>query len=248
MENRDEIIKFCGEYLKVKDFQDFCINGLQVEGEKEVKKIVTGVSLSQKLIQEALKKEAQMIMVHHGVFGNQLGNPPQIKGYLKGRLELLLENNINLAGFHLPLDAHPEIGNNVILAKKFGLSDLKPFDIGFVGELENEMDFNEFVNIVNNKLETDSYVIPGGAKNVKKVGVISGGSSPDFLEALEMGADTFVSGEVKEFVVRAVEESGINFINAGHYNTEKDGIYNLGELIKKELGIEHEFIDIPCDV
>ena len=189
-----------------------------------------------------------MIMVHHGIFGNQIGSNPKIEGFLKGRLKMLLENDINLAGFHLPLDAHPEIGNNVSLCKKLGITNLQSFDIGFIGDLEKDMNFQELVDLVNKELSTDAYAIAAGPDKPRKVGVISGGSSGDFKEAAQEGADTFIAGDLKEFVVRAAEETGINFINAGHYNTEKDGIYNLGELVKKEFGIEHEFIDIPCDV
>ncbi len=248
MTNRDKIIKYCQDYLKVSDYEDGCFNGLQVEGKEEIKKIVTGVSLSQKFIQEAIKEEADMIMFHHGIFGNQIGTLPRIEGYVKDRLKLLLENNINLAGFHIPLDAHPEIGNNVSIAKKLRLSNLTPFDVGFVGDLNKEIGFDQFVEIVNEKLETNSYVLPAGPKEVKRVGIISGGASPDFLEAKSHGADTFISGDIRESVVRAIEETGINFINAGHYNTEKDGIYNLGELLKENFGVEHKFIDIPCDI
>lgn len=219
-----------------------------MEGAAEIKRIVTGVSLSQDLVQEALKKGADMIMVHHGIFGRQVGDPPVLEGFLKERVKILLENNINLAGFHLPLDAHPEIGNNASLCRKLGLTDLESFDIGFIGKPEKGINFKDLVNMVNEKLATESYAIGAGPGEVKRVGVVSGGASERFLEARKKGADTFITGEVKEFVVRAVEESGVNFISAGHYNTEKDGIYNLGELVKKEFGVEHEFIDIPCDI
>jgi len=248
MPRRDEIIKFCEDYLKVNEFEDYCVNGLQVEGKKEIKKIITGVSLSQKLIQEAIKEKADMIMVHHGIFVKQIGTPPKIEGYIKERIKLLLENDINLAGFHLPLDAHPEIGNNISLAKKLKLSNIKPFDIGFLGELKKEIDFTELVGFIKENFSSHPYSIQGGPKKVKKIGVVSGGAAYDFQEALKNGADTFITGEPTEFVVRAVEESKINFIAAGHYQTEKDGVYNLGELIKKEFGVEHKFIDIPCDV
>ena len=111
-----KIVKYCEDYLKVKDFEDYCINGLQVEGAPKVSKIITGVSLSEKLIKEAIKKQAKMIMVHHGIFGSQISKPPSVKGVIRNRLKLLLENNINLCGFHLPLDAHPVIGNNISLS------------------------------------------------------------------------------------------------------------------------------------
>lgn len=248
MPSRDEIIKFSEDYLKVNEFEDYCVNGLQVEGKEEVEKIVTGVSLSQKLIREAIKESADMIMVHHGIFGKQIGTPPKIEGYIKGRLKLLLENDINLTGFHLPLDAHPEIGNNISLAKSLGLQNLQAFDIGFLGEVEKEMSFTALVDFFKKKYSFNPFQIAAGPEKIKKVGIVSGGGSDSFRKAFKEGVDTFITGEPKEDVVRAIEESEINFLAAGHYNTETDGIYNLGELLKNKFGLEHKFIDIPCDI
>lgn len=248
MANRNEIIKFCEDYLSVKDFEDYCVNGLQVEGALEIKKIITGVSLSQKLIREAIKEKAQMIMVHHGMFGKQLGNPPQIKGVLKERLKLLLENDISLAGFHLPLDAHKTIGNNASICKLLGVKNIKPFYVGFIGDLEKPTDINKFLDLVKKSIKKDPYVILAGPKKIKKVGVISGGASPEYKIAKELGADVYVCGDIREEIVRAVEEDEINFINAGHYHTEVFGVRNLGNLIKNKFKIEVKFIDIPSDV
>ena len=249
-----KIIKYCEEYLKTDKWQDYCHNGLQLEGAFKVNKIITGVSFSQALIEMAIKKRSKLIMVHHGIFKSQLPEPPEIKGVLRNRLKLLLENDINLAGFHLPLDAHPVIGNNISLIKLLGLKKVDVInskmygDIGFIGEYKEAMKFSDFYNLVSEKLETELYAIPAGPKKVKRVGIISGGASPDFQIAKEMGADTYVCGDVREEIVRAVEESKINFINAGHYNTEKLGIQNLGNLVAKKFGIKAEFVDIPNDV
>lgn len=248
MESRNKIVKFCEEHLQVKNFKDYCHNGLQVEGAEKISKIITGVSFSQKLIEFAVKKNAQMIIVHHGIFGNQITSPPQIKGVIKNRLKLLLKNNINLCGFHLPLDAHPIIGNNISICKLLNIQKVEPFYVGFAGELKKQMKFCDFVELVNKKLNTNSYIISAGPEMVKKVGVISGGASPEFKLAAELGVDTYLCGDVREEVVRAIEETGINFINAGHYNTEKLGVQNLGNLIAKKFKIEVEFVDIPCDV
>lgn len=234
--------------MKVKDVEDHCHNGLQVEGAKEVKKIVTGVSLSKKLIEAAIEKKAQMIMVHHGLF-RSLFELRQIKGIFRNRLKLLLANDINLVGFHLPLDAHPEIGNNISLCKLLGvLKNTEPFDVGFIGELAEEMNFADFVNLVNEKLNVKAYSLPAGPVNSKKIAIISGGASPDYKEAAELGADTYICGDVREEIPRGVEEIGINFINAGHYNTEKLGVKNLGELIAKEFDLEVEFVDIANEI
>ncbi len=243
-----KIVKFCEDYLKVKNFEDFCLNGLQVEGAQKVSKIITGVSLSKELIEVAIKKRVKMIIVHHGLFNNMLPPPIQIKGVVKDRLKLLLENNINLLGFHLPLDAHSVIGNNISLCKLLGVKNAKLFHVGYIGDLAKPMKFKEFAHLVNSKLGIDSYVIPAGPKAVKKVGIISGGSSPNFNLAKELEADTYICGDIREEVVRAIEEAKINFINAGHYNTEKLGVQNLGNLIAKKFNIKVEFVDIPCNV
>lgn len=246
--SQEKIIKFCEEYLKVKDFEDHCVNGLQVQGSDKVNKIITGVSFSRKLIEAAIEKKADMIIVHHGIFSKHIESPAQIKGIMRDRLKLLLENDISLLGFHLPLDAHPEIGNNISLCQLLGVKNTKPFYVGFYGELETEVDFVQFVKQVEDKLDTKTYTIQAGPKTVKKVGIISGGASPEYSEAAELGVDTYICGDVREGVVQGIKETGINFINAGHYNTEKLGIQNLGKLLSEKFKIDVEFIDIPCDV
>jgi dinuclear metal center YbgI/SA1388 family protein len=254
MANRDKIVDFCKEYLMVDQFQDKCVNGLQIEGKPEVKTIITGVSLSQKFIERAIEQNADMILVHHGLFTNIIGSPPQIRMATKTRIKLLLDHDINLCGFHLPLDAHPVIGNNISLLNILGLNLLRRIslqgygEIGFMGKVTNAISFDEFVATVNQKLETHSYTIAGGPDKVKKVGIISGGASSGFALAAELGVDTYLCGEVKESIVREVEEVGINFINAGHYNTEKFGIQNLGNLVADKFNLTVKFIDIPCDV
>lgn len=245
---RDKIIEFCDEYLKVKDFEDGCFNGLQIEGKEYIKSIVTGVSLSQQLIAKAIEVRADMIMVHHGFFKSDIPTPFCLKGVQKNRVKVLLENDINLAGYHLPLDAHPTIGNNISLAKMFGLVRNKPFSVGFIGELEKEMDFEKFKRKIDEQLCTHSFAMNAGKKKVKKVAVISGGASPHFEEAYLAGADLFLTGDIWEEVVRKVEEAGMNYISAGHYNTEKEGIRNLGEMAAKKFKIEVNFVDVPNEV
>lgn len=243
-----KIIKYCEDYLSVDKFDDGCFNGLQVEGADKVDKIIVGVTWSEKLIREAIKKQAKLIIVHHGIFKSDFGDSPRLKGFIKNRVKLLLKNDINLAGFHLPLDAHVVIGNNAGICESLGIKKIKKFDVGFCGELDKEQNFKEFVKKVDKKLQTKSYVIPAGLKKVKKIAVISGAASPYFKEAAELGADTYICGDAREEVVRAIEETGINFINAGHYNTEKIGVQNLGKLIARKFKVKVEFIDVPCDV
>lgn len=251
---RDDIVKFCNDFLKVNDFKDYCRNGLQVEGKDKVKKIVIGVSFSEKFIKYALTQNADMLIVHHGLFSNQFGKPPRITGILRNRLKLLLENDINLCGYHLPLDANADIGNNINLLKILDLKKTRAInterygEIGFIGKTDEPIPFPDFVKKVNQKLQTESFFIKGGSDWVEKVGIISGGASNNYQDAINAGADTFLCGDIQENVVREVEEAGINFINAGHYNSEKLGIKNLGKLIESKFDVSIEFVDIPNEV
>lgn len=242
-----DIVSFCSKYLKVNEFEDFCTNGLQVEGALQVNTIVCGVSLSELLIKNTIKHKAQMLLVHHGIFDNQLGKHIRICGVMKQRISLILKHNINLVGYHLPLDAHPKIGNNYSLCKLLGLRNLKPFDVGFIGELPC-LEFKKFVNKVNFKLNTNSYVLPFGPTKIKRVAVVCGAASSLVERVIACGADVFLTGDIKESLVRFCEEAKLNFINAGHYNTEKLGVQNLAQLISNKFNIPYHFVDIPCDI
>lgn len=235
-------------------WNDYCVNGLQVEGVEKIDRAVLGVSISEKLIREAIKRKAKLIMVHHGIFKSDIPAPPEVKGHMRTRLKLLLEHDINLMGFHLPLDAHPIIGNNISILNRLGLKKTDVInspgygEIGFVGKTTKAIAFLDFVKFVEKSLNTKAYHIAGKEKQVKTVGIVSGGASPDFAVAAELGADTYICGDIRESVVRAVEEVGINFINAGHYNTEKFGIQNLGALVAKKFGIKAEFVEVPNEI
>jgi len=246
--SRDKLVKFCDDLFKDYQFPDDLYSGLEIEGKSEIKKIVTGVSLSQAFLEKAIAKKADMVILHHGIFPKSLPTPFRLTGYTKKRFELIIKNDINLMAYHLPLDAHKKIGNNVSLCNLFGLKNLELFDVGFVGNLLKPMSLEKFVEMVNDKLNVKSYVVAGGPKIAKRVGIISGGGSSDSRLAAEMGVDTYITGDIKEGNVRGSEELGINFINAGHYNTEKLGIQNLGNLIQKKFGVEVEFVDVPCDI
>ncbi|MCK4919184.1 MAG: Nif3-like dinuclear metal center hexameric protein, partial [Candidatus Pacebacteria bacterium] len=145
----------------------------------------------------------------------------------------------------IPLDVHPLIGNNISLAELFGAKNCKPFDVGFIGELDEEIKFDKFVSLVDKKLNVKSFALSYGKNMIKKVAVISGGASPYYNKAMKIGADVLVTGDMRENIVREAEEIGINIINAGHYNTEKLGIINLGKLVEKKFGVEVEFVDVP---
>lgn len=252
--SRDQIVRFCNDYLKVEKFKDSFVNGLQIEGGAEISRIITGVSLNQRLIKSAIEKNAKMIIVHHGLFKASLGMPPAINGVWRNRLDLLLKHNINVLGYHLPLDAHPVIGNNISLINLFGVKNVKPLntpdygEIGCIADLKKPVRINEFVAAVHKKLGVKPAVIDAGKSVVKRLGVVSGEACNDFVSAQKEGADTYLTGDIRENIVWEAEEAGINFISAGHYNTEKLGVKNLGELIAKKFKVKVEFVDFPCEI
>lgn len=246
--SRDEILAFCDEYLQAQQFDDKCYNGLQIEGSAFVDNIVTGVSFSQQLLTAAVERGAQMIIVHHGFFLTDIPSPFRLAGLAKKRVQAVLQNDISLVGYHLPLDSHPVIGNNIGLVKVFNLTNVRPFEIGFIGDLENEMKFVDFCQLVDKMLGTKSFSLAFGKPTVKTIAIVSGGASGLLEKVSREGVDVFLCGDVREDVVRKTEELGMNFINAGHYNTEKLGVQKLGELLAEKFKISVEFIDIPCEV
>jgi len=244
MAQRDDIIQYADELLNINEFDDLSINGLQVEGREKIQKIALGVSVSERLFQAAVQENADMIIVHHGAFWKN-SSPYTLTGINYKRMAVLIKNNINLAAYHLPLDAHPEIGNNAQILKRLRLEPIHPVDVGFLGRLKSPMEWAKFVNMVDQELQTTSMTFQFGTQHVSRVLVLSGGSSRYYQLALENNADTFIGGEMKENIVRELEEVGLNFIHAGHYNTEKFGVQALGEKLEQQFKINCRFIDIP---
>ncbi len=248
MAKRNEIIEYCNDFLNISEFDDLSMNGLQVEGREIVKKIVLGVSVSERLFQAAIEENADMVIVHHGAFWKNATVPQLLTGIHGKRMALLLKNDINLAAYHLPLDAHSEIGNNAIIMKKLHIYPIQPVEVGFLGQLKSAMTMEKFVEFVNQELQTKSLAFPFGSPDVRRVLVISGGSSRYYQLALDNKADTFLGGDIKENVVRELEEVGLNFIHAGHYNTEKFGVQALGEKLSQHFHLSCKFVDIPNPV
>jgi dinuclear metal center YbgI/SA1388 family protein len=243
---RDKILHFLNHYLNIENFEDSCVNGLQIEGKREIKKIVVGVSANLDLIRAAIRQKADMLIVHHGIFwGKSLF---ALKGIYKERVKALLKHDINLVAYHLPLDAHPIVGNNIMILRKLGLKMDKPFDVGYIGHFDREVSFKDFVKYVNKVLSTDSYEIQGGKKMIKTVAVVSGGSSKELDKAIEQGVDVFIAGDIKEFVPATCREAKINFINAWHHNTEKFGVQELARLIEKKFKVPTNFVNIENEV
>jgi dinuclear metal center YbgI/SA1388 family protein len=245
--HRDDLSAFLTSYLKSDDYSDDCPNGLQVEGNAEVKKIVTAVSASVELFEIAVTKKADTVIVHHGLIW--YFERPVYKGGYRERIRVLLENNINLYGFHLPLDAHEEIGNNAQLCTQLQLKNMRPFGdikgqyIGMKGEIDKtdkEIFFKQISKLVNR----DPLIFDYGPDQIEKVGVISGGAQKYLNQAVSAGLDVYLTGEVSEHIMHYAKEEKIHFVSAGHYATEKFGIVALGKLIEKKFDVDVTFIDI----
>jgi len=247
-----EIIDLCEATLEPTRYRDYCPNGLQVEGAERVVKIVSGVTASQALIDAAIEHQAQLVLVHHGYFWK--GENPQIVGMKRKRLKALLGNDISLLAYHLPLDGHPELGNNARLAELLGLHVLQGMEpendrsIGLVGELSEAMTGDQFGAFVESKLGRKPFHVAGSDKPIKRVAWCSGAAQDMIDQAVELGVDAYLTGEVSEPTVHSARELGIHFYAAGHHATERYGVQALGEFLAAQLGIEHVFVDIDNPV
>jgi dinuclear metal center YbgI/SA1388 family protein len=244
---RDKLTAFLTSYLKCDEFNDDCPNGLQVEGQDDIKKIVTAVSASVELFQTAIEKNADTIIVHHGIIWNF--ERPIYKGGYRERIRLLLENNINLYAFHLPLDAHEEVGNNTQLCRHLGVKNIRPFGtykdqyIGMRGEIKKESK-ESFIGRLSQIAGDKPIIFDFGPDQIQTVGIISGGAQKELKQAVAAGLDIFITGEVSEHVMHYAQEEKIHFVSAGHYATEKFGVLSLGEFLAKKFDLEVTFIDI----
>jgi dinuclear metal center YbgI/SA1388 family protein len=244
---RDELSAYLERYLRTDEFKDDCPNGLQVEGREEVNKIVTAVSASVELFEIAAAQNADTVIVHHGLIW--YFDRPVYKGGYRERVRILLENNINLYGYHLPLDAHGEIGNNAQLCRKLNINNMRPFGdikgqyIGMKGEID-KTEKKEFFENIHNLLEREPLIFDYGPDKIEKVGIISGGAQKYFNQAISAGLDVFITGEVSEHIMHYAKEENTHYVSAGHYATEKFGIMALGKLLEKEFDLEVTFVDI----
>ncbi len=252
MISRDELSRYMADYLRIGDFEDLGPNGLQVCGKEEISKIVTGVSASVELFEEALRREADAVIVHHGIIWNF--ERPLYRGSYKKRIKLLLENDLNLFAFHLPLDAHEGVGNNRVIADTLGLRNQQPFGrykgffIGFRGEFSEPLPAQKVFEAITRKINSGALIFPFGPEKIKTVGVISGGAQKEVQQAVGEELDLYLTGEVSEHIFHYVKEEGIHFVAAGHYATERFGIKALGDHLKNRFPVEVEFVDIPNPV
>lgn len=247
---RDEIVQYFNTYLNIEGFKDYCPNGMQVIGRPEVSRVALGVSANLECFRLAAEKKADMLVVHHGLFWQNM--PREIGAMMKARLKLLFDHDISLLGYHLPLDAHPEIGNNALWLKRLGfmpegshLGAMNGKSIGMIGTTTRRQTLEDLVE----KIALHSGGVPRvygyGPRTVRRLGVITGGGEGYLLEAIAQGCDTYLTGEVGEPTESYAREEGVNFIAAGHYNSEKMGIMALGELIRDKFTVETFFCDVP---
>lgn len=236
------------ELLASSTFKDYCPNGLQVEGRDSVQRVVCGVTASLALIEKAIEKNADAIIVHHGWFWR--GEDTRVTGMRKARLARLLAHDINLFGYHLPLDAHPVYGNNAQLAKVLGWQvqgSLAGEPLLMSGQLEHPMSAGELARSVAARLAREPLLVGDASRRVSKVAWCTGGGQGYFEQAIGAGVDLFLSGEISEQTVHLARESGVPFVAAGHHATERYGIRALTGYLN-ELGLEAEFLDLDNPV
>ena len=238
--------------LKPHLFNDYCPNGLQVQGKEDIKLLVTGVTACQALIDKAIALKADAILVHHGFFWKN--ESPCVVGMKQKRLKALLLNDISLFAYHLPLDAHHELGNNVQLAKKLGLGMTgalfpdSPKQVGNVAVLDEPMLVQDFVALCEQVLLQKPIHITGNQPTIQKIGFCTGAAQGFIEQAVLMGCDAYLSGEISEPTVHVAREMGIHYFAAGHHATERYGVQAVGEFVAAMLGIEHVFVDVENPV
>lgn len=248
MIQRQELIQYLSQLLEPERFKDYAPNGLQVQGKEEIKTLVSGVTATQALIDKAIELKADAILVHHGYFWR--GEDATITGMKYRRVKALLENGINLLAYHLPLDAHPEFGNNAQLAKQLGIrveggldpAELRP--VGNVGSVAASVSLEQFAQSIEATLQRKPTVVAGGDHPIKRVAWCTGGAQGYIEKAVALGADVYISGEISEQTTHVARECGIHYIAAGHHATERYGAQALGQHLADKFQLNHRFVDI----
>ena len=241
------------ELLDVDAVDDYCPNGLQVEGRHRVERVVTAVSSSRALFTRAVDRGADVVLVHHGLLWKG-AEPARLVGSHRDRIRLLLENEISLIAYHLPLDRHLPLGNAAQLAHRLGLEELEPFgdhhgaSVGVCGVFPEPVPAEELFEAVEEACEREPLVFEGRQARISSVGVVTGGAERDYHLAVAADLDAFITGEASEWVMHQAAEDGVHFISAGHYATERFGVQALGRWLASRHGLEVEFVDLPNPV
>lgn len=248
----NQLVSYLNRELAIQNYRDYCPNGLQVEGKAEVQRIITGVTACQDLIDVAIEKEADAILVHHGYFWK--GEPEPIAGIKKQRIQALLKHDISLIAYHLPLDCHSVWGNNVQLADVLDLEitgPLDPNDVrtpGNIGRLKRPMSAKELSNHISEALNRPPQHIGEGDDIIETVAWCTGGAQSYMHYAINQGIDAYITGEINEPVVHNARETGTHYYAAGHHATERYGAKALGEHLAQEFDLSVEFVDIDNPV
>jgi dinuclear metal center YbgI/SA1388 family protein len=248
-----DVLREIDRLLEPARFQDYGVNGLQVPGPSEITTIALGVSAHAELFELAAAERAGLLIVHHGLFWGR--GPGPIDAVLKRRLQILFDGDIGLAAYHLPLDAHPEIGNNALLARALGAEALEPFalhegqPIGFIARLPGDgLPSDELFARVEQITAREPLVFDSGPARVRRVAIVSGAGGDYLSDAAAAGAEALLTGEPAERVMGEAHESGLHFIAAGHYATETFGIRRLGEHLAERFDLRQVFLDVPNPV
>jgi dinuclear metal center YbgI/SA1388 family protein len=241
-----QLIAYLDRLLAVDEFRDYGPNGLQVPGPAEVQTVVTGVSANGRLLTDAATYGADLVLVHHGLFWR--GDPQQITPMLHRRLQPLFAHDIALAAYHLPLDAHPEHGNNALLAAALGGIEPQRFaEIGVRVRFDGDgLTVAELTDRVRAAVGGRApLVVPAGPERIRTLGIVTGAASDQMLDAIDLGLDAFLTGEPAERAFSIATDAGIHFLAAGHHATETFGVRRLGELLEREFGVRHVWVDVP---
>lgn len=243
----DELVMTADRYLDSARIQDYCPNGLQVQGRGQVRRLVSGVTASQQLLDAAVAAGADAILVHHGYFWKN--EDARLVGMKLRRLKTLLSHDLSLLAYHLPLDVHPEVGNNVQLGRRLGLQNIAPLSgdakgLIWQGELAQPLSAADFGRQVAANLQREPLVVDGG-QPIRRLAWCTGGAQGYIDQAIAAGVDAYLTGEVSEQTVHSARENAVSFFAAGHHATERYGVQALGDYLAAQLGIEHLFID--CD-
>jgi dinuclear metal center YbgI/SA1388 family protein len=257
--SRDDLSEYLFDYLGVAKIKDYCPNGLQVEGKPQIKKIITGVTASLALIERAIEEKADAILVHHGWFWKN--DDARVVGQLHDRLKLLMSHDMNLFAYHLPLDIHPQLGNNAQLAKMMGWGVTKSSNKSSAASSSvmdgliwqgkpaaSQKTLGQLARSLAGRLGRDPLVVGDLNKPMKRIAWCTGGAQNYIKEAYLMKVDAYISGEISESTFHAANEMGVAYIAAGHHATERYGIQALGQHLEKTFRIKHQFIDLPNPV
>lgn len=248
MVERQQLNSYLAEFFQVDKVQDYCPNGLQVEGRSDIQTIVTGVTASRALIEAAVNRNADALFVHHGYFWKN--ERAEVTGMKKRRLQLLLQHDLNLFAYHLPLDIHPRVGNNIHLAEKLGilepriLADANPPGVMMMGDIPGNQSSVTFAQHIESVLGRPLTCRIDRAEPIRTIAWCTGGGQGFIDLAADLGVDAYLTGEVSEQTVHSAREQGLAFFAAGHHATERYGIQSLGEHLAERFGLTHHFVDI----